>query len=89
LAPPPAVSGIDDTVWVKSALADTFNVLPGGKCFGRCNFRGMGDGARVLLRGSTTGWDVEATATAYVDRRAPIMSHGKPILDDDYVYCDI
>jgi hypothetical protein len=48
----------------------------------------MGDGARVLLRGNTTGLDVEATATAYVDRRPPMLSHGRPILDD-HVYCDI
>ena len=56
---------------------------------GRSTFRGMGDGARVLLRGITTGWDVEGSATAYVEHRAPMMSHGKPLLDDDYVYCDI
>jgi hypothetical protein len=49
----------------------------------------MGDGARVLLRGNSTEWDVEGTAIAYVDRPAPIMSRRKPVLNDDYVYCVI
>jgi hypothetical protein len=85
---PPAVSGVDDTVWVQWALADTFDVRPGGRCEGRASFRGMGDGSRVVLRGNSTGWDVEGRATAYVDHREPYLSHGQP-LPDDNVYCDI
>jgi hypothetical protein len=89
VSPPPAVSAADDTVWVKWALADSFDVLPGDRCAGRSSFIGMGDRAHVLLRGNSTGWDVEGKATAYVEHRAPLLSHGQPMLDDDNVYCAI
>jgi hypothetical protein len=49
--PPPAISGIDNTVSLMMALADSFDVLPNGKCAGRSNNSGMSDGARVQLRG--------------------------------------
>jgi hypothetical protein len=89
LLPPPAVSGIDDTVSVKWALADSFDVLPDGTCAGRSNFRGITNGAQALLRGNGTGFDVETRANTHVERWQPQISHGKPLLNDDYVYCAV
>jgi hypothetical protein len=92
--PPPAISSIDNTVTVKIALADSFDVLPNGKCAARSSNvgpksgnMGMSDGARVQLRGDTVGGSVWSVATAQVQRRPPQMSHGKPLVDDDGLYC--
>ena len=54
----------------------------------RASFRGVGDGSWVLLRGNSTGWDVEGQATAYVEHRELHVSHGQP-LPEDNLYCDI
>src|SRR3712207_3802377 len=66
---PPAVTTIDNTVSVTIALADSFDVLPGGKCAGRSDNSGMRDGARAQLRGDTAGGSVWATATADFENR--------------------
>lgn len=87
--PPPAVSSIDRTVAVRWSLADTFDVKPDGTCAGRDSFRGMSHGTRVLLRGTSTGWDVETTATAFVVRWPTATYRGRPLLDDDYLYCTV
>lgn len=86
-SPPPAVSGIDDTISVRMSLADTFDVLPNGNCAGRLIYQGVRDGARVLLQGNSTTWGVETRAVVHLEHRKPIMSRGKPLLFDDYVYC--
>lgn len=85
--PPPAVSGIDDTVSVHWRLADSFDILPGDRCVGRGNNRGMFDGARVRLTGHTMGYAGETKATAYFEHFPPLMHLGRPLLDDDYLYC--
>ena len=85
--PPPAVSGIDNTVSVKIALADSFDVLQGDKCAGRSRNSGMRDGALVQLRGDTVGGSTSTTASAHVERRAPRIYRGKPLIDDDGIYC--
>jgi hypothetical protein len=86
-APPPAASEIDNTVSVTIALADSFDVLAGGKCAGRSNNSGISDGARVQLRGDTVGGSTWATATARVERR-PVILRGKEVPDaDDGLYC--
>jgi len=84
--PPPATSGIDRTVYVRWQLADSFDVLPDGKCAGRAYFDEMRAGVRVQLRGDTTGFSNETRATARVERQ-PLR--GKRALGDDGVYCVI
>ena len=78
--PPPAVSGIDDTITVTYALADSFDVLSDGTCAGRSSNSDMRDGARVQLRADTVGGSVWATATARFERQPP-----RPY--DDGLYC--
>jgi hypothetical protein len=85
--PPPAVSGVDNTVSVTMALADSFDVLPNGKCAGRSVNSGVSDGARVQLRGDTDGGSVWSVATVRFERRPPLMHHGKPVTEDDGLYC--
>lgn len=77
---PPAVSGINRTVVVHWQLADSFDVLPDGKCAGRSIFREMHDGVRVQLIGNTTGLGDETRATTHVERRGASRS-------DDGQYC--
>jgi hypothetical protein len=74
--PPPAVSGIDNTVSVTLGLADSFDVLSDGTCAGRDTNSGMSDGARVQLRGDTVGGSVWSTATARFERRPPGIYDG-------------
>jgi hypothetical protein len=69
--PPPAVSGINDTISVTFGLADSFDVLPNGNCAGRDTNSGMTNGARVQLRGDTAGGSVWSTATVRLERRPP------------------
>ena len=76
----PAISGIDNTVSVTMALADSFDVLPNGKCAGRSVNIGVSDGARAQLRGDTDGGSVWSVATARIERRPPLT-------DDDGLYC--
>lgn len=83
-APPPAISAIDHTLVVTWQLADSFDVLPNGLCAGRGDNAGMRDGARIRLRGNTTGFDDETTATARFQRRA--LSPKQSALDDG-LYC--
>jgi hypothetical protein len=85
-APPPAVSEIDHTVTVKWRLADSFDLLPGGRCAGRGDNRGMGDGARIQLQGSSSGFINETRATATVEREE---LSPKQALIDDGVYCTL
>jgi hypothetical protein len=87
--PPPARSGIDDTITVTYALADSFDVLPDGTCAGRSSNSGIRDGARVQLRGDTVGGSVWATATARFVHQPPRMYSGVngPWLVDDGLYC--
>jgi hypothetical protein len=87
--PPPAVSGEDNTVTVNLFLADSFDILVNGRCAGSSTNRGKRDGARVLLRGLSTGFDVEAKAFAFYEQWPPRMYRGKPVLDDDYRYCHV
>jgi hypothetical protein len=47
----------------------------------------MSDGERVQLRGNTTGFSVETRATTHFEHWPPRMYRGKPIQDDDYLYC--
>jgi hypothetical protein len=82
--PPPAVSGIDHTVIVTWQLADSFDILPGGKCAGRGSNRGMSDGARIQLQGKITGFFDETRATASFQRR---NLSAKEALGDDGLYC--
>jgi hypothetical protein len=82
--PPPAVSAIDHTVIVKWSLADSFDILSGGKCAGRGDNRGMSDGARIQLQGNTTGFFDETRATARFHR---YVLSGKEALFDDGRYC--
>jgi hypothetical protein len=84
--PPPAVSGIDKTVYVRWQLADSFDVFPDGKCAGRSGFREMAAGARVQLRGDTTGLSNETRATARFERQ---VLRGKRAMGDDGLYCVI
>jgi hypothetical protein len=85
--PPPAVSAIDDTVSVHWELADSFDVLPDGACAGRGDNRWMRNGARVLLRGNTSDFYTETRATAYFKHFPSVIYHGKPLMNDDYLYC--
>jgi hypothetical protein len=85
----PAVSGVDDTVWVQIQLADSFDVYPDRTCAGRDDNRGMRDQAWVLLRGESTGLFDQTKASARFKHYPPVMYHGKPLLDDDYQYCVI
>ena len=87
--PPPAVSGIDDTITVTYALADSFDVLSDGTCAGRSSNSGMRDGARVQLRADTVGGSVWATATARFERQPPRICsgvNGRWMMDDG-LYC--
>jgi hypothetical protein len=87
--PPPAVSGVDNTVSVEISLADSFDVLPGGRCAGRSSNSGMSDGAKVQLRGDTVGGSAWATATARFERH-PFMYRGKEVPEaDDGLYCNV
>jgi hypothetical protein len=83
-SPAPAVSAIDHTVSVTWQLADSFDILPGGKCAERGDNRGMSDGARIQLQGSTTGFVDETRATARFQRRT---LSAKEALFDDGLYC--
>src|SRR5690242_18526841 len=47
----------------------------------------MSNGARVQLRGDTVGGSVWSVATTRVWREPPRISHGKPLADDDGLYC--
>jgi hypothetical protein len=87
--PPPAASGTDNTVSVTMALADSFDVVPDGKCAGRSDNAGMSDGARVQLRGDTDGGNVWATATADFENKGPQIYDGVKghWLYDDGLYC--
>jgi hypothetical protein len=67
-------------------LADSFDVLPDGKCAGRSGFREMRDGVRVQLRGDTTGFSDETRATARVEQQ---LLDGKRAFGDDGLYCVI
>jgi len=89
--PPPAISGIDNTVSVTFALADSFDVLPDGTCAGRSANSGMRDGARVQLRSDIVGGSVWGTATARFERRPPQTYNGVKgrWLDDDGLYCTV
>jgi hypothetical protein len=89
--PPPAVSGVDSTVSVTMAVADSFDVLPDGKCAGRSDNSGIRDGARVQLRGDTVGGSVSSIAKVRFQNGPPIIyngvnGHG---LVDDGLYCII
>lgn len=85
--PPPAVSGIDNTVSVTISLADSFDFLPHGKCAGRSSNSGMRDDARVQLRGDTVGGSTWATATAHAEFH-PVIYRGKLVPEaDDGHYC--
>jgi hypothetical protein len=86
---PPAVSGEDNTVTVNFWLADSFDVLANGRCAGRSTNQGKRDGARALLRGLSTGFDVESKAVAFYVQQPPRMYRGKPLLNDDYRYCHV
>jgi hypothetical protein len=80
--PSPATSGIDRTVLVRWQLADSFDVMPDGKCAGRSIFSAMHDGVRVQLIGSSSGFGDETRATAHFERRPASPS-------DDGQYCII
>lgn len=82
--PPPAVSAIDHTVTVTWQLADSFEILPGGKCAGRGDNRGMSDGARIQLHGNATGFVDETRATARFQHRS--LSARESLFDDGR-YC--
>lgn len=86
---PPAESAIDNTVSVTLALAlaDSFDVLPDGKCAGRRVNNGMRDGGRVQLRSTTVGGSVWSVASAHIEYIPPPMRHGKPLFEDDGLYC--
>jgi hypothetical protein len=88
-ASPPAVSGVDDTVWMHIELADSFDALPDGTCAGRDTYRGMSDQARVYLRGNETGFSDQTSVSARFKQYPTVMYHGEPRLDDDYKYCVI
>jgi hypothetical protein len=86
--PPPAATGIDNTVSVTLLLADSFDALPNGKCAGRSSNAGIADGAPVQLRGDTAGGSVWSTATADYQYFPPQPHDGRPQLDeDDGRYC--
>jgi hypothetical protein len=68
-------------------MADSFDVIPNGKCAGRSDNTGMRDGARVQLRGDTDGGSVWSVATATFERHPPKLYHGKPLMVDDGLYC--
>ncbi len=85
----PAGPPVDNTVTVKLFLADSFDIHPDGTCSGRSDAAGMSNGARVQLRGDTVGGSVWSVATTHVDRTQPPTYHGKPLGDDDGLYCDV
>jgi hypothetical protein len=80
LPPPPAVSSIDHTVSVMWTLLDSFDIDADGKCIGRSANRGIEDGARVQIRGNTTGFIDETRVTAYVRQYA--LSPKEALLND-------
>jgi hypothetical protein len=74
----PAVSGVDDTVWVQIHLADSFDVYPDGTCAGRDDNRGMRDQAWVLLHGESTGLYDQSKASARFKHYPPVVYPASP-----------
>jgi hypothetical protein len=87
--PPPAESGIDNTVSVTISLADSFDVLPDGKCAGRGHNNGMRESARVQLHGETDGGTTWTTAHVRFQPGPPTIYNGVKghWLIDDGLYC--
>lgn len=73
---------MDNTVSVTITLADSFDVLPDGKCAGRSDNSGMYDGAKVQLRGDTVGGSVSSIATAKFEVTPAVKKR-----PDDHLYC--
>ncbi|AKS34275.1 hypothetical protein AFA91_22920 [Mycolicibacterium goodii] len=69
------------------ALADSFDVLPDGRCAGRRVNNGMRDGGRVQLRSTTVGGSVWSVASAHIEHIPPPLRHGRPLFEDDGLYC--
>lgn len=69
-----------------SGLADSFDVLPSGRCAGRPDNRGMSGGARIQLRGDTSGGSVWSVASAQLAHRSPPMRDDTPLYADDGLY---
>lgn len=86
---PPAVSGLDEDVWVHIALADSFDIGSDGSCTGRDTNAGLRSGGPIWLRGLSTGVEDQAITGARFVHYPTRIYHGKPLLDDDYEYCVI